>query len=147
MIEKHLKRKFTLDAAYYLHQLDPNCNVRGRGIDLRTSQRFRAGDEYTAEDEPTLRLVSFWADQTPVAFYGIATLSQSTLSPILGFIVYITSIQKSKAASPVVSMALTVSDGYHIDRHQTKRSLFAAGVIGCTSATQQDSGRPGTAPW
>ncbi len=40
--------------------------------------------------EPTLRLFSFWADQTPVAFYGIATLSHSTLSPILGFIVYIT---------------------------------------------------------
>ncbi len=53
-----------------------NCTVRGRGIDLRTSQRFRAGDEYTAEDEPTPRLFSFWADQTPVAFYGVATLSQ-----------------------------------------------------------------------
>ncbi len=49
-------------------------------------------DEYTAENEPTLRLFSFWADQTPVSFYGVATLSQSTLSPILGFIVYITTI-------------------------------------------------------
>ncbi len=73
---------------------------------MRTSQRFRAGDEYPAEDEPTLRLFSFWADQTPVAFYGVATLSQSTLSPILGFIVYITSIQRSKTASPVVFKAL-----------------------------------------
>ncbi len=36
-----------------------NCNVRGRGIDLRTSQRFCAGNEYTAEDEPTFRLFSF----------------------------------------------------------------------------------------
>ncbi len=27
--------------------------VRGRGIDLRMSQRLRAGDVYTAEDEPT----------------------------------------------------------------------------------------------
>ncbi len=35
---------------------------------------------------------------------------------------------------------------YLIDRHATKRSLFAAGVVGCPSATQQDSGRPGTAP-
>ncbi len=52
-------------------------NVKGRGIDLRTSQRFRDGDEYTAEDEPTLRLFSFWADQTPVAFHSIATLSQA----------------------------------------------------------------------
>ncbi len=114
---------------------------------MRTSQRFRAGDEYTAEDELPLRLFSFWADQTPVAFYGVATLSQTTLSPILGFIVYITSIQRSKAASPVVSKALIVSDGYLIDRHPTKRSLFAAGAIGCPSATQQDSGRPGTASW
>ncbi len=118
---------------------------------MRTSQRFRAGDEYPAEDEPTL--IGFLAFgqtmyQTPVAFYGVATLSQSTLSPILGFIVYITSIQRSKAASPVVSKALIVSDGYlSIDRHPTKRSLFAAGVIGCPSATQQDSGWPGTAPW
>ncbi len=40
-----------LDAAYYNYY--ENCNVRGRGIDLRTSQRFRAGNEYTAEDEPT----------------------------------------------------------------------------------------------
>ncbi len=40
-----------------------------------------------------------------VAFYGVATLSQSTLSPILGFIA---SIQRSKAA---VSKALIVSDG------------------------------------
>ncbi len=117
--------------------------TRGRGIDLRTSQHFRAGDEYTADDEPTL---SFWADKAPVAFYGVATLSQSTLSPILGFIVYITSIQRSKAASPVVSMALIVSDGYLIDRHPTKRSLFVAGMIGCPSATQQDSGWPSTAP-
>ncbi len=114
---------------------------------MRTSQRFRAGDEYPTEDEPTLRLFSFWAGHTPVAFYGVATLSQSTLSPILGFTVYSTSIQKSKAASPVVSKALIVSDGYLIDRHPTKRSLFAAGVIGCPSATKQDSGRPGTAPW
>ncbi len=112
------------------------------------SQRFRAGDEYTAEDEPTLRLFSFRADQTPVAFYGIATLSKSTLSHILGFIVYIiTSMQRSKAASPVISTALIVCHGYLIDRHPTKRSLFAAGAIGHTSATQQDSGRPGTAPW
>ncbi len=78
---------------------------------MRTTQRFRAGDEYTAEDEPTLRLFSFWADQTPVAFHGIATLSQSRLSPILGFIVYIPSIQRSMAASPVVSEAVIVSDG------------------------------------
>ncbi len=81
-----------------------------------------------------------------VAFYGVAKLSQSTLSPILGFIVYITSIQRSNAATPVVSKALTVSNGYLIDRHPTKRSLFVAGMIGCPSATQQDSGRPGTAP-
>ncbi len=46
-------------------------------------------------------------------------LGKSTLSPILGFIVYITSIERSKAASPVVSMALTVSNGYLIDRHPT----------------------------
>ncbi len=46
---------------------------------------------YTAEDEPTLRLFSFQADQTPVAFYGVATPSQTTVSPILGFRVYITS--------------------------------------------------------
>ncbi len=59
---------------------------------MRTSQRFRAGDEYRAEDKPTLGLFSFQADQTPVAFYGVATLSQTTLSPILGFIVYITSM-------------------------------------------------------
>ncbi len=59
---------------------------------MRTSHRFRAGDEYTAEDEPVPRLLSFQADQTPVAFYGVATLSQTTVSPILGFIVYITSI-------------------------------------------------------
>ncbi len=84
---------------------------------------------------------------TTVAFYGVATLSQNTLSPILGFIVYITLIQRSKAASPVVSKALIVSDGYLIDHHPTKRSLFAAGAIGCPSATQQDSRRPGTAPW
>ncbi len=80
---------------------------------MRTSQRFRAGDE------PTLRLFSFWADQAPVAFYGVATLTQSTLSPILSFIVYITSIQRPKAASPVVSMALTMTDGYLIDCHPT----------------------------
>ncbi len=70
-----------------------------------------------------------------------------TLSPVLGFIVYITSIQRSKAASPVVSKVLIASDGYLIDRHPIKRSLFAAGAIGYPSATQQDSGRPGTAPW
>ncbi len=92
-------------------------------------------------------LFSFLADQTPVAFYGVATLSHSTMSPILGFIIYITSIRTSKAASPDVSKALIVSDGYLIDCHPTKRSLFAAGAIGCPSATQQDSGRPGTAPW
>ncbi len=68
------------------------CNVRGRGIDLRTSHRFHAGDEYTAEDEPTRRLFNFKADQTLVAFHGVATPSRTTVSPILGFIVYITSI-------------------------------------------------------
>ncbi len=108
----------------------------GRGIDLRTSQRFRAGDEYTAEDEPTLRLFSFRADQMPAALYDVATLSQSTLSYILGFIVHITLIQRSKAASPVISTALIVSHGYLIDSHPTKRSLFAAGAIGRTNATQ-----------
>ncbi len=36
-------------------------------------------------------------------------------------------------------MAQIVSGGYIIDRHPTKRSLFAAGVAGCPSATQQDS--------
>ncbi len=44
---------------------------------MRTSQRFRAGDEYTTEDEPTLRLFSFEEDETPVAFHGIATLSKA----------------------------------------------------------------------
>ncbi len=72
---------------------------------MRTSHRFRAGDEHTAENEPTLRLFSFKADHTLVAFYGIASPSQITVSPILGFIVYITSIYGSKAALPVVSMA------------------------------------------
>ncbi len=44
-----------------LHNItvNENFNVRGRGIDLRTSQRFRAGDDYMAEDEPTLRLFNF----------------------------------------------------------------------------------------
>ncbi len=119
-----------------------NCNVWGQGIDLRMSQRFVLGTiDCTAEDEPPFKLFSFQADQMPVAFYDVATLSLTTLSPILGFRFYITSIQRSKAASQIVN------DGYLIDHHPTKRSLFAAGVIGCPSATQQDSGRPSTARW
>ncbi len=99
---------------------------------MRTSQRFRAGDEFKAEDEPTLRLFSFWADRTPVAFYGVATLSQSTLSHILRFIVYITSIQRSKAASPVVSKSLIVSDGHLIDRYTAGfRKARYSSMVGC----------------
>ncbi len=53
---------------------------------------------FTLDAEPTLScwgrvyagddpmLIGFLADQTLVAFYGVATLSQTTLSPILGFI-------------------------------------------------------------
>ncbi len=41
---KHLKQKFTLYAAYYNYY--SKRELQGRGIDLRTSQRFRAGDDY-----------------------------------------------------------------------------------------------------
>ncbi len=57
MIEKHLKQKFTVDAAYYsVGPKQENCNVRGRG-----NGRFEdePTGEYTAEDEATLRLFSF----------------------------------------------------------------------------------------
>ncbi len=39
-------------------------------------------------------------------------------------------------------MTHIVSDGYLIDRHPAKCSLFAAGVIGCPSATQHDQVGP-----
>ncbi len=56
VIEKTSETEIYSGCCILLTPVGPNKRVRGRGIDLRVNQRFRAGDEYTAEDEPTLRL-------------------------------------------------------------------------------------------
>ncbi len=67
-------------------KLDPLCRAR------RGSEHARLTRRYVAS-------LGLWDSQTPVAFYdyGVPTPSRTTVSPILGFIVYIPSIWRSKS--------------------------------------------------